>query len=112
MAGGSLAEQDGPELLAACRLQRPADDRGDTRQRHVSSPTGCLSGTEGPKSRPTNIHRPRCWGDTDAQIRAAGILGYAIQEKLHAIKWYDEVYSELAAHDKRLGPRRATDIFP
>ena len=64
------------------------------------------------KSRPTNIHRPRCWGDTDAQIRAAGILGYAIQEKLHAIKWYDEVYSELASHDKRLGPRRATDIFP
>ena len=27
MAGGSLTEQDGPELWAVCRLHRPADDR-------------------------------------------------------------------------------------
>ena len=27
MAGASLAEQDGPELLAVCGLHRPADDR-------------------------------------------------------------------------------------
>jgi hypothetical protein len=42
----------------------------------------------------------------DAQIRVAGILAYAIQEKLRALEWYDEVRRELAAHDERLRPRR------
>ena len=42
----------------------------------------------------------------DTQIRTAAILAYAIQEKLRALEWYDEVRRELAAHDERLRPRR------
>jgi hypothetical protein len=49
MAGGSLADLNSGRCAGS---RGPADGRGDTRQRHASSPAGCLSGTERPKSSP------------------------------------------------------------